>query len=312
MAKPEVDLSTQFFVNPDWIQTFGGGYLHRNNVLYYFAMSPFFDLLSVNNNIFQQFQGKPEAEQILNTRDNFEAEMERHIGISYVVEFDPLLTRTAVKAPNGAEEASETWIIRKQERKRIGEPREIKILEYYYIVNAIIFQAPRLESMLNYRMMNTLMTLDKMANTASDLPTFSASYGHSYFRQGQKSTAALPRVDGPQSKTETAMPGGRGSPDQEASVTVEEAAQRSDERILRAALNLTMQYGQQYYDDAPLVGEPGNFRFATAKDPVRSLKAAELGPPTGSAAASKANTPAPSVKPPSTPASPNGLAKPMG
>lgn len=312
MAKQDVDLSTQFFVDPQWIQTEGGGWLHRNNVLYYFALSPFFDLLSVNNNVFQQFQGRPDGGQILGTRDHFEAEMERHIGISYVVDFDPLLTKTMVKGENGVEEPSDTWIIRKQDRKRIEDPKEVKILEYYYIINNYIFQAPRLESMLNYRMTNTLMALDKMANTASNLPVFSASYGHSYFHQSQKSTVAIPPADGQQSKVGTPMPEGQGLLGQEAGMTAEEAEQRSDERILRAALNMTMQYGEQYYDDAPLIGEPGNFRLATAKYPVRNLKAAELGVPTRSGTASKANTPAPSVKPPSTPASPNGLAKLKG
>jgi len=308
MAKQDVDLSTQFFVDPIWIQN-NGGWLHANNVLYYFAQSPFFDLLSVNNNIFQQFQGRPDGGQILYTRGQFEAEMERHIGISYVVEFDPLSTPTMVKSPSGVEERSETWIIRKQERKRLGDPKEVKVLEYYYIINAVIFQAPRLESMLNYRMMNTLMTLDKMANTASNLPVFSASDGHSYFRQGQKSTTTIAAAEEMQSKAGTPMPEVRGSTGQEPEVTIAEAEKRSDERILRAALSMTMQYGEQYYDDAPLIGEPGNFRLATAKDPVRNLKVAELGVPIRSTAVSKANTPAPSVKSPSGSVSPNNMTK---
>ncbi|KAK5941711.1 Mediator of RNA polymerase II transcription subunit 6 [Knufia obscura] len=310
MAKPEVDLSTQFFIDPIWIQA-NGNWLHANNVLYYFAASPFFDFLSINNNVFQQFQGRPDTAHIIGSRDQFEAELERHKGISYVVEFDPLATPAMVKGPNGMER-SETWIIRKQDREKLGDPKEVKVLEYYYIINHVVLQAPRLESMLNYRMMNTLMTLDKMTNAASDLPVFSASNGYSYFRQGQKATATVNAAEGQQSKAGTPMPGSRGSIGHEPETTAEEAEQRSEERILRAALSMTMQYGEQYYDDAPLVGEPGNFRLGTAKDPVRGLKAAELGPPTRSAAASKANTPAPSIKPSPAPASPSGSVRPKG
>lgn len=89
---------------------------------------------------------------------------------------------------------------------------------------------------------------------------------------------------------------------QDRTLAAEADTQEASEQTLRQALNLTLRYYDQYDDDTPLIGEPGNFRYAKSKDPVQSLKASEAG--SRSAVPSKAGTPAPSQVPSTTPNGP--------
>lgn len=230
-------------------------------------------------------------------------------GLQFVVDVDPLANKVLITGPNGQQEPSELWVIRKQELLERGNPNAVRILDYYYIYNNVIFQAPRVKSVLNYRMLQSMLSVDKIVKTASDLPIFSASYGHTYLRPGQKTSAAVAAASTQASRI------GTPAPELDTQATQELAADQgnesqSDEQTLRAALAITMAHGQSFYDDAPLVGEPGSFRFSTVRNPVQNLKAAE-NTGTGSAAATKASTPAPlpMVKPASTPASPTSAVK---
>jgi hypothetical protein len=42
--------------------------------------------------------------------------------------------------------------------------------------------------------------------------------------------------------------------------------------ILDFALRRTMQYGKEYSDEKPLMGEPGKLRYSTTKDPAGTSK----------------------------------------
>jgi len=161
-------------------------------------------------------------------------------------------------------------------------------------------------------MMNTIKAVDEIVSTASELPHFSATHGHTYLRPGQKATATVATVaEGQQSKVGTPLPETAGLVSREATATDQVTEQQSDEPTLREALRKTMAFGQQYYDDAPLIGEPGNFRYNRAKDPVQGLKVAEASQATKSGVTSRAVTPIPpqAVKLTSQPASPNGVTR---
>ena len=85
-------------------------------------------------------------------------------GIQYVVETDPLANRVMVDGPNG-QEASDLWVIRKQNLKVRGDPKSAEILDYYYIYNDVIFQAPRMNSILKYRMLTMAVAMSLMRSS---------------------------------------------------------------------------------------------------------------------------------------------------
>lgn len=295
MAAAGADLSTIVYCDKLWIQ-FNGGWLHSNNVLFYFAQSPFFDRLSSNNTIITQNSGIPERElRYLSTKQKFEDELTRYAGVQYVVDQDPMENEVFVDGPNG-KERSMIWVIKKLDRKR---PRssEIEVLGYYYIIDDTIYQAPDIFKILEYRLMHSCLAVDKVVTTVTSLPPyFSVTNGHSYFPPGQKSSAGAIGADAGQSRLGTPLPEGTATTStQDRAPTVQTDAQESSEQTLRQALNLTLRYYEQYDDDAPLIGEPGNFRYAKSKDPVQNLKASETA--ARSVAPSKAGTPTPSQAP---------------
>jgi hypothetical protein len=54
--------------------------------------------------------------------------------------------------PNGPEKST-VWVIRKQNREGPTD-RDVTVLGYYYIVNDVIYQAPSVAGILNYRMVS--------------------------------------------------------------------------------------------------------------------------------------------------------------
>lgn len=302
MATSETDLSTIVYCDKLWVQ-FNGGWLHSNNVLFYFAQSPFFDKLSSNNTVITQNSGIPERElKYLSTKQRFEEELTRYAGIQYVVDQDPMENEVLVDGPGG-KERSMIWVIKKLDRKR-ARSNDIEVLGYYYIIDETIYQAPNMFKILEYRLMNTCLAIDKVVNTTMNLPPyFSVTNGYSYFRPGQKSTTTATGAETTQSRLGTPMPdASAANSTQDRTLAAEADTQEASEQTLRQALNLTLRYYDQYDDDTPLIGEPGNFRYAKSKDPVQSLKASEAG--SRSAVPSKAGTPAPSQVPSTTPSGP--------
>lgn len=78
-----------------------------------------------------------------------EANLRKQRGLQFVVIHDPLESRTMVDGPNGLE-PSNLWIIRKQLREQPNVD-EVKVLAYYYIINDVIYQAPSIGNILEYR-----------------------------------------------------------------------------------------------------------------------------------------------------------------
>lgn len=132
-------------------------------------------------------------------------------------------------------------------------------------------------------------------STASTLPVFTASHGHTYHKPLQKSAQPATSALQP-SKENTPMPDTR-PPTVEKAVISNDKKNSTDSggRTLYDALQMTMRYGKEYMDDMPLMGEPGNFRFTKQKDPATApgqLKPQNNVPATGS----KVGTPVPSSR----------------
>ncbi|KAK5064882.1 hypothetical protein LTR84_000716 [Exophiala bonariae] len=267
MTDSKDDQTDKAHHDPQWI-SWNGGFLHSNNVLFYFATSPFFDQVSGNQSLLTQWVGTPNQNDILGTRQKFESHLRHQRGTQYVVEHDPLEAKVFIDGANGRE-PSNVWVIRKQHRENESDSG-VTPLGYYYIVNDVIYQAPPIASVLDYRMLNTVSALSKVFSTSSDLSIFSVSHGHTYHKPVQKSTTHAPSSTSQQSKDDTLVSATQSSTGDKSATTLSQP-QPSDDfdssaRTLREALRMTLQYGKEYMDDVPLVGEPGNFRWTKARD----------------------------------------------
>lgn len=268
-------------------------------VLFYFATSPFFDQVSGNQSLLTQWVGTPNQNDILGTRQKFESHLRHQRGTQYVVDHDPLEAKVFIDGPNGRE-PSNVWVIRKQHRENESDDG-VTPLGYYYIVNDVIYQAPPIASVLNYRMLNTVSALTKVFAAPSDLSFFSVSHGHTYHKPVQKSTTQALAATSQQSKEETPLPGTQSSTADKSSKVASQTQTQdgfdNSARTLREALRMTLQYGKEYMDDVPLVGEPGSFRLNKTRDGVNSQAKSQI---SGTAIATPGQSRAPSAVPPSS------------
>jgi mediator of RNA polymerase II transcription subunit 6 len=121
------------------------------SVLWYFALSPFFDPESANGELIAQYKGKmPEENELLGSKEGWHHQLRMRRGLQYVVLHDPFDTKAQVDGPNGKEQ-SNVWIVRKQHR---DEPNDdnVKVLGFYFIANDAIFEAPSMASILSTRL----------------------------------------------------------------------------------------------------------------------------------------------------------------
>ncbi|RMD41382.1 hypothetical protein DV735_g3732, partial [Chaetothyriales sp. CBS 134920] len=253
--------------DPGWIHS-QGGWLHANNVLFYFAQSPFFDRSSENNTLFMQYANSDQTAEILGTRQRFETALRSRTGLSYVVSHDPLQPPKQTEAPDGTKLPANVWVIRKQTRSVAGDDSSVKVLAYYYIANQIVYEAPTVAKVLRNRMLNVTESIGKIFAEASQYPLFSAAHGHTYVKPTQKYMSQKETAASQPSKEATPMPGQEGpGADKAVDISpVDKASKKADAQTLFQALRLTMSYGAEYSDETPLEGEPGHFRFAKKTD----------------------------------------------
>lgn len=168
--------------SPEWIQSFG---LHTENVLDYFAQSPFFDRTS-NNQVVkmqQQFsqQGTPQANLPLNNTGAtpgdraqiwerypshaiFEKELMKLKGIEYIL--------VLVREPD-------LWVIRKQRRE---DSNTVVPLKYYYVIGSSVYQSPTLFKTMQSRLLSTNYHLSNALTQLNRLVEFQPSQGASFLR----------------------------------------------------------------------------------------------------------------------------------
>ncbi|KAL9112733.1 MAG: hypothetical protein Q9227_003036 [Pyrenula ochraceoflavens] len=249
MASENDRSDEQVYRDPDWVAR--QGHLHSNNVLFYFAQSPFFDQTSNNNTVVLQCRTPDQIEKVLATRELFEERLRKMSGIEYIVKYDPIQSQVVLDSPNGPE-VSNIWVIHKRERrKRPAAEDEVNLLGVYYIVGDSIFMAPRVHRVVNNRMLSAVVSLEKMLSSASKLPTFTPTLGHTYTTAvSGPSTAA--RLSSQQlSKDSTPVPTSHAP-----SVRSGNAARS---RGFSSAFSMSLSYRNEHMDDQPLIGEPGNF-----------------------------------------------------
>ena len=209
-------------------------------------------------------------------------------GLEFMVTHDPSEHGTKV-------ENSGVWVIRKQNRrKRQGMQDEITPISCYYVVNENIYMAPSVGSVVGGRMvcelnlasgdvadrvsqLSAVTSLTKLLSAASTLPTFTPATGHTYLSQQAKNATPSTSIHATlASKENTPMPEGTPMPATQDTASTKghaspKAASDTDYQGLQLqneSFSLLMRYGNEYMDENPIVGEPGNFKLAKSTNPA--------------------------------------------
>lgn len=118
--------------------------------------------------------------------------------------------------------------------------------------------------------LSTVTSLTKLLSTASSLPSFTPSLGHTYLPSVTKNPTPGSSLQATQaSKEGTPMPGG-GTPlpaTQETATSAKASKTTSDMglqgiHMLAYSYELSDRYANEYMDENPIVGEPGSFKLS--------------------------------------------------
>ncbi|KAJ5107599.1 hypothetical protein N7456_004274 [Penicillium angulare] len=265
MANQDASMEEILWRSPPHVQMMGG-FLHSNNILFYFAESPFFDPTSNNASLAIQANYNEAFRHFVETREAFEARLKTMSGLEFIVSHDPLQA-AAQSNTRFAHEPSNIWVIRKQNRrKRTGTDDEVTVISTYFIVGDCIYMAPSVASVVGNRILSAVTSLSRLMKTASTLPTFTSSYGHTYLPPVTRATTETGAQASQQSKENTPMPDAVPPSTADTQATNKTGLGISttnssfqDTRNLAESFSLFSQYGDEYMDETPLVGEPGSF-----------------------------------------------------
>ncbi|KAJ5778983.1 hypothetical protein N7457_006703 [Penicillium paradoxum] len=302
MAGQDASMEEILWRSPPHVQMMGG-FLHSNNILFYFAESPFFDPTSNNASLAIQANYNDAFRHFVETREAFEARLKTMQGLEFVVSYDPL--QAAAQTDNRfAHEPSNIWVIRKQNRrKRSGLDDEVIVMSTYFIVGDCIYMAPSVASVVGNRILSAVTSLSQLMKAASTLPTFTPSYGHTYMPPGaRKETSATSQAS--QSKEATPMPDASfpstDSQSTNKSSLTSTASSFQDTLSLAESFSLLTRYGDEFMDENPLVGEPGSFILSRTGETGAAGKAAPKLPantaPTGSSSTLPVRASTPQVR----------------
>ncbi|KAI1922026.1 Mediator of RNA polymerase II transcription subunit 6 [Ophidiomyces ophidiicola] len=281
---PDVPLEEITWHSPQHVQMMGG-FVHSNNILFYFAESPFFDPTSNNASLALQAMHNENLRPFVETREAFEARLKTMQGLEFMVARDPLLESAAANASatvrgEQPKEPSNVWVIRKQMRRKAvgkGGQDDVQILATYFAVGESVFMAPSVWSVVGRRVLSSVTSLSKVLSSASPLLSFSPSYGHSYFsytpkplefpQSAQRNQETTPLPD-PQSATKDGLTAKFSSSTSTSRINSPEL---QDTRNFAEMLSLFTRYGDEYMDDSTLIGEPGSFIFTKTAAPAQKL-----------------------------------------
>ena len=109
-----------------------------------------------------------------------------------------------------------------------------------------------------------------MFSSASELPLFTPSTGHTYFLPASKSlTPGIGSQTTQASKETTPMPGTQDTSFSGKSLLASKLTSDSDDQslpLLMESYRLSVRYGKEYMDDNPIVGEPGSFILSKSRE----------------------------------------------
>jgi mediator of RNA polymerase II transcription subunit 6 len=188
------------------------------------------------------------------------------------------------------------WVIRKQDRrKRPPQADEITVLATYYMVGENMYQAPSVYDIVGNHLLSAMNSLTKFTQAAAPLPLYTPATGYTYYPPAAAKTLAASQAltstsrEASTAPTPAELPSATLDPTTSTPSTLEpKTTKDTDPRAQKAfyeSLHNMVLYGDEYMDENPLRGEPGNFTFSATKHHVRAkaeaaeaakLKEAEL------------------------------------
>ncbi|KAF7897807.1 uncharacterized protein EAF01_008773 [Botrytis porri] len=252
MAPQDPPLDEIQWSHPAWLAANSG--LHENTVLHYFAQSPFYDQTSNNAVLTTQASLNPNMMYILATRSAFESRLKTMSGLEFLVAQEP-----AEMAPGTG---TGVWVISKQtRRKRAQDDDEITKHASYFVVGENIYMAPTVADVLGSRMLSIFTSLTNAISRVSELPNFSPSLGHTYMPPVPPRTKAIASAFSLASKENTPLPDSLATEAKNPSTNISNNVLAN--HLLEETLNISLRYGDEYMDENPITGTPGDFHFST-------------------------------------------------
>ncbi|KAK4580174.1 Mediator of RNA polymerase II transcription subunit 6 [Recurvomyces mirabilis] len=268
-------------------------YMEERFVHRYFSESPFFDPTTKNGLLFGQSAVNFETYELVHNAARLESILRNRPGLEYVIAERPQQVPAHEHKPA---QPSGVWVLRKQQRleDQTGATRDspypnTETRGTYYIVNESVYQAPSVADVVGNRMLSAVTSLEKMFVKTATLPSFTPTTGHTYLPPRTISTATATAgastqgspnrsregsvVPGASAETQSLRSGSLAPELAATSNTTDNDLQTA--RILVDSLQKSMQFSEEYVDENPLVGEPGNFRFTSSAAAVKKRKADE-------------------------------------
>ncbi|KAI9736857.1 MAG: Mediator of RNA polymerase II transcription subunit 6 [Claussenomyces sp. TS43310] len=231
--------------------------IHTNSVLHYFARSPFFDPTSNNAVLVSQFGNNPRMVYIVETREAMEARLKTMSGLEFMVAQEP--------AEMDPGTGTGVWVIRKQNRrKRQGQEDEVTVQATYFVVGENIYMAPTVADVIGNRLLSIFTCMNSFFSTAATESTFSPALGHTYLPPSSTSRLRAGESQlGQTSKENTPMPDSVSGIKKTLPASASHSTYLSS-RLLDESFKMSLQYGEEYMDENPITGQPGDFHLSTS------------------------------------------------
>jgi mediator of RNA polymerase II transcription subunit 6 len=143
--------------------------------------------------------------------------------------------------------------------------------------------------------LGVISSVNKFMAAAAPLPDFSPALGHRYMPPPSNRLKATESQLAQGSKEGTPLPDALPGPKKAPPAAYTNASNYLDIKLLEESLNITLKYGDEYMDENPITGQPGDFHLSTTgrkeKDKLMVPASAKAPAPTTSAKPSAPPTP---------------------
>ncbi|GAM83726.1 hypothetical protein ANO11243_017150 [Dothideomycetidae sp. 11243] len=249
----------------------------------YMSESPFFDHTSKNGVLWGQALNDPNTLALYSDRQRLEQTLRQRPGVEYMIVGEPQPVEDQTAGPDTG-----VWVIRKQERTKRPPPKDDELLPLgtYYITGNNMYQAPSIYDVVGNHLLSAMTSLSKFVEQAAPLPIFNPASGYSWLppteskavsKSQQVSVTSREGSMGPDpaSQSTSSLDTGARAGTAGGAVTgmSDPAFDLRDDMLLEQSLRLTLAYGDEYMDENPLRGEPGNFVFTHTKDHLKAKQA---------------------------------------
>ncbi|KAF4556731.1 MED6 mediator sub complex component-like protein [Elsinoe fawcettii] len=264
------------YIKPDVLAYWQG--VHSNSIHGYFSESPFFDHTTKNGVLWTQVFNDPNTLALYSDRQRLEQTLRQRPGTEYMVVGEPQPVQDQSQGPD-----SGVWIIRKQDRvKRPPREDELATLGTYYAVGPHMYQAPSVYDVVGNHLLSAMTSLSKFMDQATPLPNFDPAVGYTWFpptanKSSKAASTTFSREGSVGPDQSASQRAASAEPSARSSSAVGAASQAyfdpRDTLLLEHSLRLALAHGDEYMDENPLRGEPGNFVFTHTKDHLRARQA---------------------------------------